>query len=210
MAAAGEVFFLDEFAIRQWDDPSYSGTRISYSKDGFVQKLHEFHAQGANLVDGYAPFCKHVFVPNFVGAKLGALPITDANRHLLRCGYSRRRPEELPVLTRWFPADEVSVPEAKFLDVILYSREQLVQEYEAMPGKGDPASLPTPPWGIISIKAQDEDHETPMQPITIMRNALGRDEGGSGVKLDRAAYEASAAYWAERAAVVAGKQPSGE
>lgn len=48
------------------------------------------------------------------------------------------------------------------------------------------------------------------QPITIMRNALGRDEGGSGVKLEREAYEASAAYWAERAAVVAGKQPSGE
>ena len=45
MAAEGEVFFLDEFAIRQWDDPSYSGTKISYSKDGFVQKLHEFHAQ---------------------------------------------------------------------------------------------------------------------------------------------------------------------
>lgn len=45
MAAAGNVFFLDEFAIRQWDDPSYSGTRISYSKDGFVQKLHELHAQ---------------------------------------------------------------------------------------------------------------------------------------------------------------------
>lgn len=28
------------------------------------------------------------------------------------------------------------------------------------------------PWGIISVKAQDEDFETPMQPITIMRNSL--------------------------------------
>lgn len=64
---------------------------------------------------------------------------------------------------RWFPAADVEVPEAKFLDVILYSREQLVQEYEAMPGKGDPAALPPAPWGIISIKAQDEDFETPMQ-----------------------------------------------
>lgn len=52
-------------------------------------------------MDGYAPFCKHVFVPNFVGAKLGALEITDANRHLLRSGYTKRRPEELAVLTRW-------------------------------------------------------------------------------------------------------------
>lgn len=51
-------------------------------------------------MDGYAPFCKHIFVHNFVGARLGAMQITDANRHLLQCGYSRRRPEELPVLAR--------------------------------------------------------------------------------------------------------------
>ncbi len=50
MATAGEVFFLDDFAIRQWDDPSYSGTRISYSKDGFVQKLHDFHVQVSSQV----------------------------------------------------------------------------------------------------------------------------------------------------------------
>ena len=23
----GDVFFLDEFALRQWDDPAYGGTR---------------------------------------------------------------------------------------------------------------------------------------------------------------------------------------
>ena len=51
-------------------------------------------------MDGYAPFCKHILVRNFVGARLGAMQITDANRHLLQCGYSRRRPEELPVLAR--------------------------------------------------------------------------------------------------------------
>jgi hypothetical protein len=28
MALAGPVFFLDDFAIRQWDDPNYSGTRM--------------------------------------------------------------------------------------------------------------------------------------------------------------------------------------
>ena len=41
-------------------------------------RIHEYHAHGAALVDGYAPFCKHVFVPNFVGAKLGALPVSAA------------------------------------------------------------------------------------------------------------------------------------
>ena len=61
--------------------------------------------------------------------------------------------------------------------------------------------LPEVPWGIISIKAQDEDYETPMQPITIMRNALGREEGGSGVPLDRAKYEQSTAYWERHAQI---------
>ena len=32
-----------------------------------------------------------------------------------------------------------------------------------MPSKGELDALPHAPWGIISIKAQDEDHETPMQ-----------------------------------------------
>jgi hypothetical protein len=30
-----------------------------------------FKEQGGKLVDGYAPFCKHVFVPNFVGEPEG-------------------------------------------------------------------------------------------------------------------------------------------
>mmetsp|Transcript_4296 Transcript_4296/g.11106 ORF Transcript_4296/g.11106 Transcript_4296/m.11106 type:complete len:102 (+) Transcript_4296:16-321(+) len=55
--------------------------------------------------------------------------------------------------------------------------------------------LPPAPWGIISIKAQDEDEEVPMQPITMMRNALGKEEGGSGVPLDKEKYEASVRYW---------------
>lgn len=49
-----------------------------------------------------------------------------------------------------------------------------------------------------------------MQPITMMRNALGREEGGSGVPLNREAYEESTAYWGKHAPVVAGEEPSGE
>lgn len=37
-----------------------------------------------------------------------------------------------------------------------------------------PATLA--PWGIISVKGQLCDHELPMQPITMMRNALGAEE----------------------------------
>ncbi len=39
----------------------------------------------------------------------------------------------------------------KHLDIILYSREQLVKEREAMK---DMTPVPDEPWGIISVKAQ--------------------------------------------------------
>lgn len=201
-ALVGDVFFLDDFAIRQWDDPSYQGTKITYDKADFVKKVHEYHKAGAALVDGYAPFCKHVFVPNFVGASTGSVRITPENRVHIETAYQARHPGELAVLARWIPAERVQLPEAAMLDVILYSRKQIVKEYEAMPAKGSPADVPDAPWGIISIKAQDEDYETPMQPITMMRNALGREEGGSGVPLDKAQYVASVEYWRDRVPVI--------
>jgi hypothetical protein len=36
-------------------------------------------------------------------------------------------------------------------------------------------------------------------PITMMRNALGVDEGGSGVRIDREAYAKSVAFWERHA-----------
>ena len=99
-AAKGDVFYLDAFAARQWDDPKYSGTRISYDKEEFVRRVHEYHKEGAGLVDGYAPFCKHVFVPNFVGAKAGNVKITDDIRKSIETAYESRSPEELAVLSR--------------------------------------------------------------------------------------------------------------
>ena len=60
----------------------------------------------------------------------------------------------------------------------------------------------TAPWGIISIKAQDVDHELPMTPITAMRNALGKDQGGSGVQLIREAYMEAVEYWKDHANVL--------
>ena len=88
------------------------------------------------------------------------------------------------------------------LDCILYSREQITKELQDMPGKGDASKIPDVPWGIISIKAQEEDYETPMQPITMMRNALGREEGGSGVSLDKKKYDESVEYWKDRVPVL--------
>ena len=87
---------------------------------------------------------------------------------------------------------------AQFLDLILYSREQIRAEKKAM---GDESQDSDAPWGVISVKAQDADSELPMQPITMMRNALGKEEGGSGVQLDRIKYLKSVEYWSNRAPI---------
>ena len=87
--------------------------------------------------------------------------------------------------------------EAILEDCILYSHEQIRKEAAAM-GRADEQDAP---WGIISVKPQDVDHELPMNPITMMRNALGAEEGGSGVGLVRAEYDKSVAFWSKHALI---------
>ena len=75
------------------------GTRIAGDKAEFLRFVNEEHVRGAApLVDGYAPFCKHVFVPNRFASKGAALPITPENESLLRSEYEARTPKELPVI----------------------------------------------------------------------------------------------------------------
>ena len=63
---------------------------------------------------------------------------------------------------------------AAYLDIILYSKEQVQEESAAM-GTVDPNADLDYDYGIVSIKPLDVDYECPMQPITAMRNALGKD-----------------------------------
>ncbi len=45
---SGDVFFLDEFAVRQWDSPDCSGTRIAHDKADFVKRW----VAGCKLMSG--------------------------------------------------------------------------------------------------------------------------------------------------------------
>ena len=56
-------------------------------------------------------------------------------------------------------------------------------------------------WGIVSVKAQNENVELPMSPITMLRNALGKEQGGSGVPLQIDLYNNSVQYWSTFAAI---------
>lgn len=139
------------------------------------------------LLDGYAPFCKLHIHRNWTSTRCLTAPITDANRHLLRSAYEARTKAELPVLVRWF--EGVQPPVANWLVVILYSREQLAKE-------GEPIEAD---WGIVGCIYTLEPEEIPMAPITMLRNALGVEEGGSGVPLDREAYRRAVAFWESNA-----------
>jgi hypothetical protein len=210
--SAGRLLRLDKFVLRQFHNPSYTGTRIFYDPELFEEKVNEYYRERLALevefrdkpalVQGYADFCKHLFVPNFTGARLSTLQITEANEHLLRTRYEARTEKELPVLVRYFPLELMggaeSFPVARYLDIILYSREQCIKEALAM-GE-DPPKEPAP-WRVVSVKAQDEPYETPMQPITIMRNAI-LTEGGSGVPFDRELYLHAVEYWKTRAVAI--------
>lgn len=138
---------------------------------------------GSVLRDGYAPFCKHLILKNFTDATCGFIEITDKNSNLLRfvysylnlvrSGYVSRTANELPVLSRWFSKSEVSdyVKRAEYLDVILYSREQVIKEYKAMKIYEDDSKFQHD-YYVISIKPQDVDHELPMLPITYFSNLI--------------------------------------
>ena len=57
------------------------------------------------------------------------------------------------------------------------------------------------PWGVVAIMAHDGENPEPMNPITIMRNALGKEEGGNGTPLDKDAYNKSVEFWRTHANV---------
>lgn len=139
------------------------------------------------VLPGYAPFCVLHVHRNWTTTRCLTVPITDANRHLLRSAYEARNDRELPVLVRWF--EGVEPPVAEYLIAILYSAEQL--SHEGSPIRGE--------WGVVGCLYTGTPEEIPMTPITMMRNALGVDEGGSGVPLDPVAYRRSVDFWNDNA-----------
>jgi len=88
---------------------------------------------------------------------------------------------------RWF--EDVLPPVANYLLVIVYEREQLAKENTPIAAD----------WGVVGCMYTSEPEEMPMAPITMMRNALGVAEGGSGVPLDPEAYRRSVAFWSVHA-----------
>jgi hypothetical protein len=173
---------LTDFAIGRLFPKQKRGNTIQdCTAQEFERRLNEH--EPLKVLDGYAEFCKLHVHANWTSTRCLAIPITADNRHQLRSGYDARNPSELPVLTRWF--EGLEAPLANYLIPILYSREQLRKE-----GGNIQAD-----WGVVGCLYTLQPDEIPMAPITMMRNALGVAEGGSGVALDRGAYRRSVEFW---------------
>ena len=179
---------INDFAKRQLE-ADFVGTKLTRAELTDIADMTQVMVREGKQQDGYAPFCKIV--------KLGfpltcpIVLITDENEHLLKTRYFARRDSELPVLQRYFPLGSMAVPIADHVDVILYTKEQLQKENEKHTG----AEL-----DIISVNAELET-SSPMTPITIMRNALGPEQGGSGKELDRTAYDEAVKFWSQHAMI---------
>jgi len=158
----------------------------------------ELVAEANNLIDGYAPFCKLLPIKNFTDARVGSLPITIENYQYIRSGYSARTENELPILSRWLELP-LGRPKAEWLMIVLYSKEQI--EKEAKEQDTQEEIKFDADWGIVSILGQDVSIEVPLIPVTIMRNALGMEYGGSGFPIDKKRYAESVDYWEHHAIV---------
>lgn len=198
---------ITEFALRHFDK-NFGGTKIlDMSPEEFEKIVNECVETGIankiigdyvqiierhDFIDGYAPFCKLLPIINFTDARLGSMPITLENYQYLRSGYSARTESELPVFSRWLELP-LSKPKAKYLMLVLYSKEQIDKEAGNNEFDAD--------WGIVAVLGQSHPNEEPMKPETMIRNALGISEGGSGVPLDRKAYLKSVDFWENNATV---------
>ena len=194
---------LDQFAFRAFDK-TRSSNYINMDEQEFLNKVNELYKSESMLVDGYAPFCKHLFVENFVkGLKSCHLEINKDTEKLIVSKYDSRQKNELPVLIRYIDLNSIDkdkIEDAKYLDLILYSKEQIVSEMTEMKFEEkeiNDIKNKDFDWGIISIKPLNVNHELPFVPMTIMRNSLGKNEGGSGVPIDRKKYMEGVEFWSK-------------
>jgi hypothetical protein len=74
---------LDAFCFKQFE-AAHIGPRIPLSTAEFLSKVNDDLLVGAEMVEGYAPFCKHVFVPAFFKCPVSSMRISDSLLPLIR------------------------------------------------------------------------------------------------------------------------------
>lgn len=221
---------LTDFVKRQWK-PDFSGTKMaSIDQGAFISDINNipsyFKFDGRDIeteefsveVHPEWDFCKYLFIridsnARFEEIRVASVKINHTLLPYIRTSYSSRTPDELPILTRFLQIPKEAnyrLPYASYIGCVLYSREQLLKEYEAETKKElakDNIVFDEQikkfelsedcEYGIVAIMGLHEPQMEPMLPITHMRNALAESEGGNGQKLNKAEYLRSVKYWSE-------------
>lgn len=189
----------DPFVTRQFSQ-NFSGTKVGLEiKDELLERINNFYEIGKNtMLNSDWSFCKYLVLPNEFGVKCAVREITLDIYPYIRTDYSQRTPEELPILTRF-----VQLPpgfksqEANYIILVLYSKRQLEKEFKPKEEGQEFYFDDNVEWGIVSIMGTVLPHPDPLVPITIMRNALGVEEGGNGETLNRKVYNESVEFWSK-------------
>ena len=218
---------LTNFVKRQWK-PDFSGTKmISVDQEDLVRIINEISSDFANYekeIDAsnfiIVPhkewsFCKYLIFEDarFKDVKVATVKIDHTLIPYIRTSYSSRTPEELPILTRFLQIPKeanYTLPKAQYIGCVLYSREQLLKEYETETKKElskdnvvfdeqiEKFELSEDcEYGIVAIMGLNTPEMEPMIPITHMRNALGIKYGGNSTKINIEEYKRSIKYWSE-------------
>jgi len=183
------------FSLRQFS-PTFAGTKLPLKHKRLIEFLINTKDTWYEFNDSYQPFCKYLIIKNrFRDIKSGTIKLNWFTKLFVKSGYSSRTTEELSVLSRWVKLPFwFKRPKANYLVFVLYSREQLLKELK----EGETLELSEKcNYGIVAVLGTVKPMADPMPPITIMRNALGIEEGGNGVKLDKDLYKESIEFWSE-------------
>ena len=185
----------DPFVSRQFSQ-NFSGTKVEpEAKEALlieINKAFEF----SELQSSEWDFCKYLAIPNTFGVKCATREITLDIYPYIRTDYVQRTPDELPVLTRFAQLPPgFKQQQSEHIVLVLYSRAQLESEFKPKDDGQEFYFDDSVEWGIVSIMGTMEPRPDPLVPITIMRNALGVEEGGNGERINRASYADSVEFW---------------
>lgn len=184
----------DTFVYRQFK-PGFAGTKI---KSEIKDELLDAFNKSEIILDGPWDFCKYVVIENTFNVKCATMPITLDVYPFIRTDYSSRTPQELPILSRFVQLPPgLKLPDANYIVGVLYSREQLLKEFKPTDENPEFLLSEDTTYGIVAIMGTIEPKPDPLVPITIMRNALGVDEGGNGETLNKELYNESVEFWSK-------------
>jgi hypothetical protein len=192
----------DPFVTRQFSQ-NFSGTKVNLEiKDELLEVINDTYQYGlgdiGQLLDSEWSFCKYLVLPNEFGVKCAVREITLDIYPYIRTDYVQRTPDELPILSRFIQLPPgFKSQEANYIVLVLYSRRQLEKEFKPKEEGQEFYFDDSVEWGVVSIMGTMEPKPDPLVPITIMRNALGVEEGGNGETLDRKVYNESVEFWSK-------------